>query len=235
MKDSSEWTNLSPAYYANQTMEPVDFRLALRYHFGMPLFNGDVQCVHCHSTKADVMGIHTASCPSIHGKHHNDIRDALAAECQRANLMPSKEPKWLLEEVKGTRDRPADVFLPNYRLSSGLCIDVSVVSSFTNLCEAANEVGLNAKRAENLKKNKYERFCQERGLLFKPFVLESLGGFGDDSKEVIDRIAMSLKDLDSVSQSVAAKRLRARLSFIWHRNLGASLTAQFRCSSSYSC
>ena len=230
MEDSSEWTNLLPAYYANQTMDPLDYRLALRYHYGMPVLNGTMQCVHCHSTHTDMMGVHTATCPSIHSKHHNDIRDALAAECKRANLMPSIEPKWLLEEVKGTRDRPADVFLPNYRRSSGLCIDVSVVSSFTNTFEAAKEIGYNAKRAETVKKDKYEKFCQDRGLLFKPFVMESLGGFGCESKEVIDRIALSLKDVDSVSQGVAAKRLRAKLSFIWHRNLGASLAAQFRCS-----
>jgi hypothetical protein len=234
MENSSEWTNLLPTYYANQTMEPVDFRLALRYHYGMPVFNGDVQCVHCQSVKTDMMGIHTASCPSIHSKHHDDFRDALLAECRRAKMMPSKEPKWLLEEIKGTNERPADVFLPNYRLGSGLCIDVSVVSSFTNLSDAAREVGFNAKRAEKLKKNKYERFLHERGLLFKPFVMESLGGFGEDSKEVIDRLASSVKDVDSVKESFAAKRLRARLSFIWHRNLGAALTAQFRCSSSHS-
>ena len=73
--------------------------------------------------------------------------------------------------------KPADILLPSWDNGRDLCLDVSIVSSFSILPSIAG-VGKAARKAEELKIAKYEAECASNGLLFKPFILEMTEGFG---------------------------------------------------------
>ena len=64
-----------------------------------------------------------------------------------------------------------------------------------------------------LKYNKYLAKCSERGLLFKPFVIGSLGGFCEEAEEIIKYLGKSLAIVESQHPSVTIARVRQRISF----------------------
>ena len=81
------------------------------------------------------------------------------------------EPGFLLSDtVSG--DKPADVFFGNWKLGMGLCVDVCIANSLELSSGHAGVYDGMAplKKKVDLKRNKYEARCRERGYLFKPFV-----------------------------------------------------------------
>ena len=139
---------------------------------------------------------------------------------------PLTEPLRLLEVFDRENERPADVFLPNFINDRDTCIDVSIVSSFTDITNAARTSGFNAKRAEELKRDKYEADLDRLQMTFSPFIMESLGGFGDACGPIISKIGRALSDVDKITPSQAVRRLKQRLQCCWMKMLGASLAAQ---------
>ena len=100
------------------------------------------------------------------------------------------------------------------------------LSSFTNTANAARISGFNANRAEELKRDKYEADLDQIQMTFSPFIMESLGGFGAACDPVISKIGRALADVDKITPSQAAKRLKKRLQCRWMIMLGAALAAQ---------
>ena len=139
---------------------------------------------------------------------------------------PPAEPLRLLEVFDRVNERPADAFIPNFINDRDTCIDVSIVSSFTDITNAARTSGFNAKRAEELKRDKYEADLDQLQLTFSPFIMESLGGFGEACDPIISKIGRALADVDKITPSQAARRLKQRLQCRWMMMLGASLAAQ---------
>jgi hypothetical protein len=124
-----------PAGWAGAlTAEELEATLRRRSRLPFPqLRAGNVRCVCCGQLM-DVFGDHAEACRVHGGKHdwaaHNRVRDALAACAREAGLLPETEKPALVE---GTRERPADVYLPaegrhglGGAASAGLgaCVDV---------------------------------------------------------------------------------------------------------------
>ena len=100
------------------------------------------------------------------------LRNFLRAEARRAHLNPDpNEPLRLLERFDRPNDRPADVLIPNFIAGRDTCIDVSIVSSFTDIANAALASGYNARRAEELKRDRYEAQGDQLHMSFVPFVI----------------------------------------------------------------
>ena len=57
---------------------------------------------------------------------------------------------------------------------------------------------------------------------FVPFVMESMGGFGDSCV----KMGRALADIDRTSRNRAVRRLKQRLQCLWMKSLGAALAPQ---------
>ena len=76
-----------------------------------------------------------------------------------------------------------------------LCVDVTIVNSLCDIAEASKTPGYHSERAALLKRDKYERRCNGKNLLFTPFAMESIGGFGKECYELMDRIGARLAEI----------------------------------------
>ena len=228
LNGTAAWTNVLPIRGLQQTMEPEAFRAALKFHLGLPVYNGDVKCCFCKG-RTDCGGIHSSTCPGEHVSAHNAIRDFLETEARRAHLRPVVEKTNLLPDSK---QRPADVFLPNFANGKGACVDVTIVSSYGDIVRAAEHPGWNIDKARDRKKKDYDARCREEGWEFIPFVIETLGGLEEGCLKVLEFIANPLSEIDRVSKGTALHRLKSKISFLWHRELGSVLADQRRFSSS---
>ena len=176
LEGSAIWTNALPIQECR--FQPHEFSFALKYRLGLAVLAKDERCLGCEGL-ADVHGFHLSTCSKQHPARHNTIRNLLRSEAQRAHLNPEGgEPLGLLNHVNRPNARPGDVFIQNFINGRDTCIDVSIVCSFTNLQEAAAASGYNAKRAEELKRDNYEKDLDAAHIAFTPFVMESVGGFG---------------------------------------------------------
>ena len=165
----------------------------------------------------------------MHTEQHNSQCHLLRSECARAHLEPAVgEPVGLLAALGRANDRPADVFLPRFSGGRDLCLDVTLVSSFTNMTQASVQSGYNAERAEKRKRDTYQRALVMAGYAFAPFAMESLGGFGPACKPVIAKIGQALADVDGITPGLAAARLRKKLQFRWMSSLGRLIAAHVR-------
>jgi hypothetical protein len=95
----------------------------------------------------------------------------------------------------------------------------NIVSSFTGIANAARVSGFNAKRAEELKRDKYEMDVDRLHMAFVPFIIESCN-------EVIDKIGRALADIDRIPRSQSTRRFKQRIQCLWMKRLGACLAAQ---------
>ena len=109
-------------------LRPPEFRTAVLYRLGMPLFPAEGPCVAC-GRLSDVNGDHAISCASQGERisRHNHLRDALFQAAVSASLGPSREDRGLLP---GVENRPADVYIPLWAGGRDAALDITVVSPF---------------------------------------------------------------------------------------------------------
>ena len=207
--------NWLEAPYGFDSMDSLSWRCAARFRLGKPIFSQSVPCPSCRREPLDIYGIHATYCNGdgdcIH--RHNAVRDLLIQMCRSAKLPVSDhEPGFLLSDtVSG--DKPADVFIRNWKLGRGLCLDVCIANSLENCNENPSDVLGPLKRKVALKNEKYETRCTERGFMFKPFVCGSLGGFSDDAVKVMKDIGKSSSAVLGVTKGVAVDHIRKRVAF----------------------
>ena len=207
---------------------PNSIRIGERLKINIYVFQKKNRGEHTRETKKN-------ESESQHPAQHNTIRNILKAEARTANLNPAtNEPAGLLDLFGRFNDRPADVFIPNFVNGRDTCIDVAIVSSFTDMANAAITAGHNARRSEEGKRNKYEADVDRLRMTFVPFVMESLGGFGAGRQQVFRALGPAIAAVDYMSPRVAITRLKIKLQCKWMRLLGASLAAQAAYASSVS-
>ena len=160
-------------------------------------------------------GIHATFCSGegdcIH--RHNAVRDLLIQLCKSTKLPVSDhEPGFLLsDDVSG--DKPADVFIRNWKMGLGLCLDVCIANSLEDCWQDPSDAMGPLKKKIDLKMSKYADRCRERGYIFKPFVCGSLGGFSPGAVEFMKEIGgLSALHL-GISKSMAVDHIRKRVAF----------------------
>lgn len=168
-------------------------------------------------------------CPKVHVTQHNSIAQLIRSEATRAHLQPLLvEPRELLEVLDRGNDRPADVFIPHLIDGRHLCIDVSIVNTYSNMQGAAHKAGYNIERMEGSKRQKYEADLDRLGYAFTPFVMESFGGMGRGCDIVLEKIGSALADIDHLPRSHSISKLKSRITFKWMSSLGYSLASHVR-------
>ena len=146
-------------------------------------------------------------------RRHDLVKHALARFCEDALLNPAVEDRGLLPKVNDVAKCPADIFLPDF-FGRGTCVDVSIVSSHLHRIPAGVEPGFNAQKSEVAKNQKYLDVCSANGFSFIPFVMESLGGFGQQAGAIINKLAVMLSDRKGLSTTECSKSLRRKLNFV---------------------
>ena len=104
-------------------------------------------------------------------------RDALFSAAQSAALAPRKEVPAL---IPGTRSRPPDVYLPNWKRGQPTALDVTVISTLQQLTleGAMTSQGHALSVGKERKMVAHAEACRAVGVTFIPLVVESLGGGG---------------------------------------------------------
>ena len=132
-----------------------------------------------------------------------------------------KEPTGLVV----TDGRRPDLLIHEYQSGLSACIHVTIVSSFTgNDC---SRPGINAEAAEARKEAKYRALTTD-GMMFVPFAMESVGGFGEKSIKLMETLGRNIQDVTDLPMRKAVAGIRNRLQFKWQRALGTALVSLAR-------
>ena len=129
---SGDWLNVVPSVSLGLQLRPAEFRVAVLYRLGMPIFQMEGPCVGRGTSFSDKYGDHAISC-ACQGERisrHNHLRDALYNAAMSAQLGPTREDRALLP-LAAEGARPADVYLPLWAPGAkDAALDVTVVSPF---------------------------------------------------------------------------------------------------------
>ena len=215
MKHSGGWLLVLPVSYLGLTMSTQEWRCAAWFRLGKPIYSSAGACPGCGTANSDIYGIHASICKS-HGdliNRHNTVRDTLVSIAQSGNLNVVVEARHLLNDVV-VGEKPADLLINNWRYGRSLCIDVCIANSL-QFFQANRPFDpmepLYAK--ENLKNEHYRARCLDRGLLFEPFVIGSLGGFTDAAIDIMKELGSAVANVHGLSRSMAINRVRQRVMF----------------------
>jgi hypothetical protein len=218
--------NQFPIRAENLQMNSLEWRLSMAFHFGLEVFSYNNSCINC-GEQLDPFGTHVAICKGIHATMHNDMRDFLHSQMERANIRATEtEPREILARFGRTNDRPADIYIGSFHYGRPAAVDIAIVGSHTDLAKAACTIGHNIERTEEAKRKKYERDLKELGIDFMPCVMESVGGMGQDLLTLLGFIGKRLAEMSQIKPGLATHRLTVDYSFQWQRRLGKALAAQ---------
>ncbi len=145
----------------------------------------------------DAYASHGTECHTGAGviRRHDNVRDSLASLCRQAGYTASVEDRELL----GDKKRQADVYVLKYDLDKHCCIDVAVVSGM-------DPDGIRKKEVE--KRRGYLVDCENAGLRFLPFVLNSFGRLGLSAHRILNGLAYRYADTHLISVAQAKGRIR---------------------------
>ena len=208
-------------------MDSGAYSAALKMRYGIPILSAPSPCFACEQM-VDLNCRHIVNCHRIHSTRHNFVRDALAAEARKANLPIIREPINLFYNEENTRERPADVWFSHLISQRPTCVDVSIVSPFQNMRQSSKTPGYNADRRASEKIAKYGSRCEEHGMDFLPFVMESLGGFHPDCNIVLRLIGRNQAEITRSPVRATTVRVKKFISLVWQMSLGRSLMDQVR-------
>ena len=105
LPQSGAWLSPAPIPAPGLHLLPNEFRAAVKYRLGTPIFEKERKSPYCKTGSLDTLGDHAVAC---HGRgdmisRHNRLRDKIFSACSAANLSPVCEQKKLIPE---TNSRP---------------------------------------------------------------------------------------------------------------------------------
>ena len=190
LPQSGAWLTAAPIPALGLHLQPNEFRAALKYRLGVPLYDSDRRCPYCKSAILDIFGDHAVSC---HGRgdiisRHDRVRDTTMTACPSANLSPVCEQKHLLPE---NNSRPGDVYFPSFIAGQPAALDVTITSPLqaSLISDAAGTCGFALTLAEDRKIGHYYEKCSDMGIHFIPLALENSGGLSE-TRKTLKRIAL---------------------------------------------
>jgi hypothetical protein len=193
------------------------FAAMIRSHLAassLPLSaSNSIKCIHC-GTSMDRNSSHDLDCKS-NGvvKRHNSVRDCLASLCVSAGFGIKVEKSGLSMR---TRERPADIFVTNWKDGKDLWIDVAVVNPLcpSNIRRSSLEKNSALNLAEKRKLDNYTALVQENGnALFVPFICDVFGGLNKSAEDLLVRLASITATREAENQKKVLSENRLKLSF----------------------
>ena len=127
-----------------------------------------------------------------------------------------------------SKERPADVYIPEWMGTKDAWIDVAVVSPLGSAVwsSASWKRGHVALQKENDKKRRYLANAENKRAIFIPCVMEEFGGFGGEAVKFLKTLAHGYAGQRGCTVSEAVCRIMQRLSFESQRALAHSLQAR---------
>ena len=127
LPQSGAWLSAAPITSLGLHLQPNEFRAALKYRIGVPLYIEERKCPYCQNGRLEKLGDHALNC---HGwgdmiSRHNRVRDRIFAVCSTANLSPVCEQKNLTTD---NNSRPGDIYLTSWSAGQPSALDVTIIS-----------------------------------------------------------------------------------------------------------
>ena len=106
------------------------------------------------------------------------------------------------------------MFLPNWSGGRDAAVDITVINPLQSslVARTATEPGYALIYQYNKKWQKYVQICHENGIVFHPIPLETMGGFGGSSINLIKRLGQSLGRATGQDETETTQHLFGRLS-----------------------
>ena len=107
-----DWLNVVPSLALGLHLHYHEFQFCQQYWLGLRMFEDNRRC----QADADPLGDHQVGCGGNSDRilRHNSIRGAVFSAAQSAALAPRREAPFL---VPGSQSRPADIYLPCWKMS----------------------------------------------------------------------------------------------------------------------
>jgi ubiquitin carboxyl-terminal hydrolase 44/49 len=194
MAHASDWLLAPPIPGLGLSLRSENFRAALKFRLGLPLFEPGLQCpatskagVVC-GEELDVFGDHALCCHFGTSRlfRHNHVRDILGHSAKAAGLSAVVIEK--KNQITGSKKKPGDITVQQYhRGFSSTAFDVTVAHPLQkkHIDVALGEAGVAAQEAHDRKLQKALSECKEEGLEFVPLAWESTGGATETVHETI--------------------------------------------------
>lgn len=213
MDYSSAMLHLLP--FGAQRFGNDEWDVLLKHRLNLPIYGTGRRCqINQCKGWLDVKGDHAVSCGANGDtiRRHNKVRDALARIGRKAKLDVVVEES--LNDYSNRR--PGDVTFKDFSHGVDMVVDVRISNSLINPEQAALKPGVNALKAELEKINKYrDDFAgREETISFRPFVMETLGGYGTKTEAVIKKLARNIAGMDRITTREAEQRLRNELTVV---------------------
>ena len=189
---SGDWLNALPSFVFNLHMPGPEFRVAIRYRLGVPVFPEDGDCPACGSP-SDAFGDHAIACgyQGERNSRHNIIRDEIYNTAKAAGLRPTKEERGIIDEDES---RPADVKIPMWIRGKDVAFDVTVCSplSASYVERSAREASHTLSQSFENKHRKHGDHCRRKNIVFYPLPVQTLGGWHPEAAAELKRIGDAL-------------------------------------------
>ena len=228
---SGDWLNAVPSKVLNLHMRPLEFRVAIKYRLGLPIYSSEGICPagNCDRNN-DIMGDHAIGCAYLGERtfRHNLLRDAIHSAAQAACLNPAREIRGLLP---GSEARPADVFLPSWVKGHDAALDVTVISPLQqNLVDrCANDNSLALDTAHRRKMTARFEDCRSVNVVLVPLAVETFGGWHPAAAVELKRIASRLARQTNASESVVISHFFQKLAVCLQRTNASLLLSRQTC------
>jgi hypothetical protein len=209
-----DWLTVIPMKSLGLSLTGDEWRISALQWLALPVNDQELSCTACRSGVLDLKGYHALKC-STRGeriRRHNALRDVFYKATVTAQMGASLEQSHLMTNDKGKR--PADIFIPNFSVGRGACLDFAVTSPFqqTNINEE-----LPAKAYEQIKRTKYTQKVEREGFTFIPMIVETTGGWGPSAGPVFELVANRVAPRLGISIIEARHRLYQMMSICLYR------------------
>ena len=218
-KGASYWLTTPPNTRNNTTIEASSFRTLIKYSIGLPQFSGTHKCPDC-GKEQDKFGHHALSCKVASGSidKHNSIVNGIYKQLKQASITCSSEA---FNPMKDNRERPGDIYMPEFDVYGDAFFDVSVISICANsyVSRAAKGQLEGSKIRYVQKMAKYP----DLGTRFKPLVIESTGGWHPYSFDYLKTLADHIAAKTNKTARDALNGLLTTSAFCLQRHQGTML------------
>ena len=220
---AGDWVDALPSPSLNLSLDSRSFGAAMGFRLGLSLMtSSECRAINCDQQQ-DNLGDHAMHCHDDHGikiARHDRIRDRIFEEAQHASLNPTKEMPGL---IPGTLSRPGDIFFQSWIDGNKMAFDVSVVSPTQDaiLFRAAENPAAAIEMRKTTKNRTHFENCRGQGILFKPLVVETFGGWDTEATTYLKQLGRQSARRWGKSDSIAIKYFFQRLSVTLQRGNAA--------------
>ena len=217
LSKSGDWLNAIPSYAFNLHMPAAEFRAAIKYRLGIPLFLTDGPCPACEAD-SDAFGDHAIACgfQGDRNSRHNIIRDEIFNTAKAAGLRPTKEELGIVDD---DNSRPADIKVPMWIRGKDVAFDVTVTSplSASYVERSSRDASHTLNSSTDNKHRKHGDACRRKNVVFCPLAVQTLGSWHPDAFAELKRLGLALAKRSPGDERVIMNHFFQRLAVVLQR------------------